>query len=72
MKEDKIKRKVQEASSGIPELGKIGREIETIGVLPVPDSMRKISSLDVFIFWAMASASAATPSHNPFYCFLSI
>ncbi|MQL54425.1 purine-cytosine permease family protein [Acidianus ambivalens] len=61
MEEDEIKRKVIEASSGIPELGKIGREIETIGVLPVPDSMRKISSLDVFIFWAMASASAATP-----------
>jgi len=36
MEEDEIKRKVIEASSGIPELGKIGREIETIGVLPVP------------------------------------
>ncbi|AWR93713.1 purine-cytosine permease family protein [Acidianus brierleyi] len=54
-------RKSEEISSGIPELGKIGKEIETIGVLPVPERMRKISSIDIFIFWAMASASAATP-----------
>lgn len=54
-------RKSEEISSGIPQLGKIGKEIETIGVLPVPEIMRKISSIDIFIFWAMASASAATP-----------
>jgi purine-cytosine permease-like protein len=59
--EDEIKRKIDEASTGIPELGKIGKEVETIGILPIPERMRKISSIDVFIFWAMASASAATP-----------
>ncbi|MCL4404840.1 MAG: cytosine permease [Candidatus Marsarchaeota archaeon] len=35
--------------------------IEVIGVNPIPKSSRTIGSRRVFIFWAMASASALTP-----------
>jgi purine-cytosine permease-like protein len=35
--------------------------IEIIGVNPIPKSARTIGSRRVFIFWAMASASALTP-----------
>ena len=39
----------------------IGGEIETVGVLPVPDEERTVTSWRLFILWAMASASALTP-----------
>ncbi|EQD37194.1 purine-cytosine permease related protein, partial [mine drainage metagenome] len=35
--------------------------IEVIGVNPIPKNSRTIGSRRVFIFWAMASASALTP-----------
>ncbi len=49
-----------------PEVGTVpGRrfsgELETVGVAPVPDAQRRITSPRLFILWAMASASALTP-----------
>ncbi len=42
-------------------LNKIGNEVETVGVLPVPDSQRTMGPVKLFNVWAMASASATTP-----------
>lgn len=51
----------EDEESGIEGLGRIGKEIETIGISPVPLKLRKLTQMDLFVFWAMASASAATP-----------
>ncbi|AOL16561.1 thiamine permease [Sulfolobus sp. A20] len=59
--EKELEEKIKAASEGIPEIGKVGREMETIGILPIPNKMRNMSYASLFIFWAMASASAATP-----------
>lgn len=37
------------------------REVETVGVLPVPDAERTMSASRMTIVWLMASASATTP-----------
>lgn len=37
------------------------REVETVGVLPVPDSERTMSASHMTVVWLMASASATTP-----------
>ncbi len=42
-------------------LGRVGQEIETVGVLPVPDRERKMTPWHLFVVFAMASASATTP-----------
>jgi purine-cytosine permease-like protein len=51
----------EDEESGIEGLGRIGKEIETIGISPVPLKLRRLTQMDLFVFWAMASASAATP-----------
>ena len=40
---------------------RLGGEVETVGVLPVPDRQRTMSAWGLFIVWLMASASATTP-----------
>ncbi|WP_460173215.1 purine-cytosine permease family protein [Vulcanisaeta sp. JCM 14467] len=54
-------KKLEELAKGLPEFGRFGKELETIGVLPIPTRLRRYRSYNLFIFWAMASASAATP-----------
>lgn len=41
--------------------GRVGGEIETVGVAPVPDDQRVQTPTQMFIVWLMASASATTP-----------
>lgn len=40
---------------------RVGQEIETVGVQPVPDRQRRTTSGKLLIVWAMTSASATTP-----------
>ena len=40
---------------------RVGQEVETVGVQPVPDSQRRTTSGKLFVVWAMTSASATTP-----------
>jgi purine-cytosine permease-like protein len=40
---------------------RVGREVETVGVQPVPDSQRRTTSGKLLVVWAMTSASATTP-----------
>jgi len=40
---------------------RVGGEIETVGVAPVPDDQRVQTPRQMFIVWLMASASATTP-----------
>jgi purine-cytosine permease-like protein len=40
---------------------RVGGEIETVGVAPVPDNQRVQTPRQMFIVWLMASASATTP-----------
>lgn len=40
---------------------RVGQEVETVGVQPVPDSQRRTTSGKLLIVWAMTSASATTP-----------
>jgi len=40
---------------------RVGGEIETVGVAPVPADQRTQTPLQLFIVWLMASASATTP-----------
>ncbi|MGC9152795.1 MAG: purine-cytosine permease family protein [Vulcanisaeta sp.] len=54
-------KKLEELAKGLPEFGRFGKELETIGVLPIPTRLRRYKAYNLFIFWAMASASAATP-----------
>jgi purine-cytosine permease-like protein len=56
-----IRRRAEEAK-GSPTIGrKVGGEIETVGVAPVPDDQRVQTPRQMFIVWLMASASATTP-----------
>jgi purine-cytosine permease-like protein len=47
--------------AGMPVWQRVGREVETVGVLPVPDSQRRTTSGKLLVVWAMTSASATTP-----------
>jgi purine-cytosine permease-like protein len=40
---------------------RMGADIETVGVAPVPEDQRTMTSGKLFIVWLMASASATTP-----------
>jgi purine-cytosine permease-like protein len=40
---------------------RVSGEVETVGVLPVPDQQRRTTSGKLTIVWAMTSASATTP-----------
>ena len=40
---------------------RVGGEIETVGVAPVPEDQRTQTPMQMFIVWLMASASATTP-----------
>jgi purine-cytosine permease-like protein len=53
----------QKPDAGSPQsIGqRVGGEIETVGVAPVPDSQRTQKPISMFIAWLMASASATTP-----------
>lgn len=42
-------------------LSRVGGEVETIGVRPVPDEQRRYTPGKLFIVWCMTSASATTP-----------
>ncbi|MEU7766036.1 cytosine permease [Nocardia sp. NPDC049190] len=42
-------------------LRRVGGEVETVGVAPVPDSQRTATSGKLFVTWAMTAASAMTP-----------
>jgi purine-cytosine permease-like protein len=56
-----IRRQTGEAK-GSPTIGRrVGGEIETVGVAPVPDDQRVQTPRQMFIVWLMASASATTP-----------
>jgi purine-cytosine permease-like protein len=56
-----IRRHADEAKSS-PTIGRrVGGEIETVGVAPVPDDQRVQTPRQMFIVWLMASASATTP-----------
>jgi purine-cytosine permease-like protein len=47
---------------GSPTIGRrVGGEIETVGVAPVPENQRIQKPTSMFIVWLMASASATTP-----------
>jgi purine-cytosine permease-like protein len=49
-------------TQGSPTLGqRVGGEIETVGVAPIPEDQRTQTSWRIFIVWLMASASATTP-----------
>ena len=49
-------------TEGSPGLGRrVGGEIETVGVAPIPENQRTQKPWQMFIVWLMASASATTP-----------
>jgi purine-cytosine permease-like protein len=49
-------------TEGSPTIGRrVGGEIETVGVAPVPEDQRTQTPTKMFIVWLMASASATTP-----------
>jgi purine-cytosine permease-like protein len=49
-------------TEGSPTIGRrVGGEIETVGVAPVPEDQRTQTPSKMFIVWLMASASATTP-----------
>ena len=51
-----------DAAKGSRSVGRrVGGEIETVGVAPVPDNQRVQTPIQMFIVWLMASASATTP-----------
>jgi purine-cytosine permease-like protein len=49
------------AAGGTSVWQRMGQEVETVGVLPVPDSQRRTTSGKLLVVWAMTSASATTP-----------
>jgi purine-cytosine permease-like protein len=52
----------QDEAKGSPGIGRrVGGEIETVGVAPVPEDQRTQKPWQMFIVWLMASASATTP-----------
>src|SRR6202050_896406 len=56
-----IRRKAHEAEGSSSIGRRVGGEIETVGVAPVPDDQRVQTPRQMFIVWLMASASATTP-----------
>ncbi|WP_051579525.1 purine-cytosine permease family protein [Pseudonocardia acaciae] len=40
---------------------RVGAEVETVGVLPVPDDQRVMRPFRMFVVWLMAASSATTP-----------
>src|SRR6204780_5095957 len=56
-----IKRHAGEAEDSATIGRRVGGEIETVGVAPVPDNQRVQTPRQMFIVWLMASASATTP-----------
>ncbi|MBO0848028.1 MAG: cytosine permease [Pseudonocardia sp.] len=40
---------------------RVGAEVETVGVLPVPDGQRTMGPFRMFLVWLMAASSATTP-----------
>ncbi len=48
-------------SAGASAWQRVGQEVETVGVLPVPEPQRQTTSGKLLIVWAMTSASATTP-----------
>jgi hypothetical protein len=49
-------------AKGSPGIGRrVGGEIETVGVAPVPEDQWTQKPWQMFIVWLMASASATTP-----------
>jgi purine-cytosine permease-like protein len=42
-------------------INRVGNEVETVGVLPIPDSQRTMTPGKLFNVWAMASASVTAP-----------
>jgi purine-cytosine permease-like protein len=51
-----------ESESGSRSLSsRVGAEVETVGVLPVPDNQRTMGPFRVFVVWLMAASSATTP-----------
>jgi hypothetical protein len=52
----------QTDDAGTPTIDRrVGGEIETVGVAPVPDKQRVQTPRQMFVVWLMASASATTP-----------
>src|SRR5579875_1474763 len=47
--------------AGQPAWQRVGQEVETVGVLPVPDAQRRTTPGKYLVVWAMTSASATTP-----------
>jgi purine-cytosine permease-like protein len=56
-----IRHKTVEAERSPTLSRRVGGEIETVGVAPVPDNQRVQTPRQMFIVWLMASASATTP-----------
>src|SRR3984885_8530633 len=56
-----IKRHAGQAEGSATIGRRVGGEIETVGVAPVPDNQRVQTPRQMFIVWLMASASATTP-----------
>ncbi|HEY1704577.1 MAG TPA: cytosine permease [Trebonia sp.] len=56
-----IRRRTDDTAAS-PTIGRrVGGEIETVGVAPVPEDQRVQTPAQMFIVWLMASASATTP-----------
>jgi purine-cytosine permease-like protein len=56
-----VKRQADEARDAETIGRRVGGQIETVGVAPVPDDQRVQTPRSMFIVWLMASASATTP-----------
>jgi purine-cytosine permease-like protein len=56
-----VRRRAKEAEGSPTVRQRVGGEIETVGVAPVPDKQRVQTPMQMFIVWLMASASATTP-----------
>ncbi|TCP49359.1 purine-cytosine permease-like protein [Tamaricihabitans halophyticus] len=41
--------------------GRVGAEVETVGIRPIPDEQRTMRPYRMFIVWLMAASSATTP-----------
>ncbi|WP_148224776.1 hypothetical protein [Vulcanisaeta moutnovskia] len=41
-------KKLEELAKGLPEFGRFGKELETIGVLPIPSRLRRYRSYNLF------------------------
>ena len=53
-------------TEGSPSIGwRVGGEIETVGVAPIPADQRTQKPYQMFVVWLMASASATTPLIGP-------